>query len=108
VITVGTFIVDLKNIECNTYKEFITEDISGYVVGKFIDKSNHGNETLIIEKNGERFNDVTLSLRNYGLFDSTRIGDKIIKSKGDSITYLIHVDNRKTEFKIKKENYCRN
>lgn len=107
IATVGTFIFDLKNIPCNTYNDFITEDISGLVVDKFIDKSNHSNETLTIEKNGERFNDVTLSLRNYGLYDSVRIGDKISKPKGDSVTYIVHADNKTVEFKIDKEKYCR-
>jgi len=105
--TVVTFIFDLRDISCTTYTEFLTEDISGTVVDKFEDKPNHNYQTLTIEKNGERFNDIVLSLRNCELFDSIRLGDKITKRKGDSVTYILHSDNRTIEFKINKNNYCK-
>jgi hypothetical protein len=106
--TASTFILDIKYFPCKTYSDFLTIELSGRVINKYEDKPNHNYPTLTIETNeGETTNEIFLSLRNNGLFDSVRIGDFVKKTKGDSMTYLLRSDNRRIEFKINKEDYCR-
>jgi hypothetical protein len=106
--TALTFIIDIKNISCKAYAEFLIIEVSGRVVDKFEDKPNHNYQTLTIERGDEKINDVLLSLRNTGLFDSVRIGDLVRKVKGDSITYLERVGKGTIQFKINKESFCKN
>lgn len=108
ILTALTFLFDLKNFSCDSYKDFLKKEVSGIVVDKFVDKPNHNFQTIVIEKNGKNFNDIDLSIHNSGFFDSVRVGDLIQKIKGDSITYLQRNKIEVIEFRIHKKDYCQN
>jgi hypothetical protein len=103
-----TFIFeDVQRYPCKWYYEFLAKEVDGQVTNKFIDKPNHATPTLTIETNSETINDSDFTTRNGGLYDSIKIGDRIRKITGDSVTYIDR-QGRTIEFKINKKQYCEN
>lgn len=105
--TLLSFTIDMKNMPCDRYEDYLKKETSGKIVDKFMDRPNHNFPTLTIELNGETFKDNDLTIEHYNLYDSAKIGDFIRKPKGDSITY-IERDGRTIKFIKYRKDFCKN
>jgi len=72
---------DNKVLSCNWSLDMKMKTFSGSLKEKYIDRSNHGKETLVISKK-EMEHQITLTNEKNNIFEKLEIGDLIKKDKG--------------------------
>ena len=76
--------------ECAAERSDVKKFYKGMVIDKFIDRKNHLNPTLKISNYNTKI--VFLDYDKSGFYDFVRIGDSIIKEKGNMKIRLIRND----------------
>jgi hypothetical protein len=102
-----TFFLDLKNMNCRDYENYLKRETQGQVTNKFIDTLHRRAPILTIQYDQKTFNNTDFSFGDFNFYDSIEIGDKIKKLRGDSIFYVTRGDRELRLIKSRKD-FCKN
>lgn len=79
-----------KYAGCDLYKDVYEQSISFKVTQKFIDQDNHNNPVFIYVDNNNQPGRMTCTSELMDIYDSTEIGDSVIKQKNVLWYKIIH------------------
>jgi hypothetical protein len=85
VVLISYLLFEYSKGNCSYYYDSIKENYNGKVVGKYLNKNDHMNETIKLE-NGEVY--IINPFDKTAFYDSIHIGDLVIKERG-SLKYIV-------------------
>jgi len=99
------FFINIESFEsnrCKRFNDYINYQVNGVIESKFIDKPNHGYETLKLE-NGTEKNEITIFVAE--LYQFLQPGDSISKTSGNS-ALRVYRNGQLTTFNVESKTYC--
>lgn len=77
------------SIKCEVYERIKGRQIYGVVKAKYIDKNNHGVETIDLLSNGRNFTNYYLNADRSDFFQFVEAGDSIFKEINSSLIMVL-------------------